>query len=76
MSTSASPIALTIFASLFFMSKREQLWNKEECFLFHHESYFRSWDNQILDFEIFKCHDVINFPSMKHETHFTESYGK
>ena len=31
-----------IFASLFFMSKREHLWNKEECFLFHLESSFRS----------------------------------
>ena len=64
-----------IFASLFFMSRehlREHLWNKEECFLFHLESSFRSWDNQILTFQIFKCHDVIKCPSMKHETHFTE----
>ena len=29
----------------FFMSKREHLWNKEKCFLFHVESSFRSWDN-------------------------------
>ena len=50
-----------IFASLFFMSKREHLWNKEECFLFHLESSFRSWDNQTLNFQIFKCHDVIKF---------------
>ena len=60
------------FVSLFFMPKREHLWNKEECFLFHLESPFRSWDNQILTFQILKCHDVIKFPSMKHETHFTE----
>ena len=61
-----------IFANLFFMSKREHLWNKEECFLFHLESSFCSWDNQILTFQIFKCHDVIKCPSMKHEIHFTE----
>ena len=61
-----------IFASLFLMSKREHLWNKEECFLFHLESLFRSWDNQILTFQIYKCHDIIKYPSMKHETHFTE----
>ena len=56
-----------IFASLF-MSKREHLWNKEKCFLFHFESSFRSWGNQILTFQIFKCHDVIKCLIMKHET--------
>ena len=29
-------------------------------------------DNQILNFQIFKCHGVIKCPSMKHETHFIE----
>ena len=48
-----------IFASLLCMSKREHFWNKEKCFLFHFESSFRSWDNQILIFQIIKCHDVI-----------------
>ena len=61
-----------IFASLFYMSKREHLWNKEKCFLFHLESSFRSWDNQALTFQVFKLHNVIECLSMKHETHFTE----
>ena len=39
-----------IFASLFCMSKREHLWIKDKCFLFHLESSFRSRDNQILTF--------------------------
>ena len=39
-----------IFASLFFMSKREHLWSKEECFLIQLKSSFPSWDNQILTF--------------------------
>ena len=39
-----------IFASLFFRSKGEYLWNKEICFLFHFKSSFRSWENQILEF--------------------------
>ena len=30
-----------IFASLIFMSKREHLWNKEECFLLDLEIFFR-----------------------------------
>ena len=34
-----------IVASLFCMSKREHLWDKEKCFLFNFESSFRSWDN-------------------------------
>ena len=60
-----------IFASLF-MFKREHLQNKGKCILFHLESSFHSLDNQILTFQIFKCHDVAKCPSMKHETHFTE----
>ena len=50
-----------IFASLFFKFKGEHLWNKEKCFSFHFKSSFRSWDNQILNFQIFKCCDVIEF---------------
>ena len=34
------------------------MWNKEKCFLFHFESSFRSWDNQILTF-----HDVMTSSS-------------
>ena len=61
-----------IFVSLFCMSKRGYLWNKEKCFLFLFESSFCSWDNQILTFQVFKCHDVIKCLSMKHEAHITE----
>ena len=39
-----------IVAGLFFMSKRDFLWNKEECFLFCLKSSFHSWVNQILNF--------------------------
>ena len=61
-----------IFASLLFMSKREHLWNEEKCFLFHFKKSFHSWDNQILTFQIFKCHDVIKCLSMNHITHIIE----
>ena len=58
-----------IFASLFWMAKGEHFWNKKRCFLFHFKTSFCSWDNQILIFQIFKCHNVIKWLSMKHETH-------
>ena len=64
-----------IFGSLFCTSKGEHLWSKENCFLLHFESSFRSWDNQILTSQIFRCHDVIKCPSMNHETTFTEQLG-
>ena len=48
-----------IFTNLFCMSKREDLRNKGKCFLFHFKISFRSWDNQILNFQIFKNYDVI-----------------
>ena len=64
------------FASLFFVSKREHLWKKKKYFLFHFENPFRSWNNQILTFQVFKCHDVIKCLIMKHETRFTKYWGK
>ena len=42
-----------ILSSLFYMSERKDLWNKKKCFLFHFESSFRSWFNQILTFQLF-----------------------
>ena len=61
-----------IFTTFFCMSKREHLWNEEKNFLFHFQSSFCSWDNQILTFQIFKFHDIIKYLSMKQETHFTK----
>ena len=58
-----------IFASLFCMSKREHLRNKEKCFLFHFKSSSRSWDNQlfnILDIQVSWRHQM-----PKHETRNT-----
>ena len=39
--------------------------------LFQFESFICR-DNQVLTFQIFKCHDVIKCLSMKDETYFTE----
>ena len=57
-----------IFTGLFCISAREHLWNKEKCFLFHFESSFHSWDNQILTFHVFSnlSYEVVKMP--KHET--------
>ena len=54
-----------IFASSASMSNKEHFWNKGKWFLFLFESSFCSWDNQILNFQIFKCHHVIKCLSMK-----------
>ena len=61
-----------IFASLFFKSKEEHLWNKEKYFLFPFKSSFCLRENQTLEFYIFKFHDVIKCLSMKQEIDFTE----
>ena len=39
-----------IFASLFFKSKKEHLWNLKKCFLFHFKNSFCSRENHILIF--------------------------
>ena len=65
-------VSATFSLVYFVMSKKEHLWNKEKCFSFHLENSFHSWDNQILNFLIFKCHEVIKCPSTKHKTHLIE----
>ena len=74
----------TMFLLVCFVSLKERTYEtKKNTFLLHFESLFSSLDNQvltlnlnfknqILNFQIFKCHDVIKFPDMKHETNFTE----
>ena len=65
-------VSATFLANLFCMPKRQHLWNKEKYFLFHFESSFCSRDNQILTFQVFKCHEVIKCLGMKHKTYIDE----
>ena len=58
-----------IFVSLFFKSDGELLWNKEKCLLFHFESSFPSWDEQVLTFQLLKCHDI-QMPKYKTQNTF------
>ena len=58
-------------ASLLFKSKLQHLLNQEKCFLIHLKSSFRSRENQTLEFQIFKFHDIIKCHSIKQEIHFT-----
>ena len=62
------------FLLVCFVCLKESIFEtRKNVFLFHFEkSSFRSWDNQILTFQIFQCHDVIRCLSIKHETHFAE----
>ena len=60
------------FLLIYFVCLKESTFETRKKCLFHFESSFRSWDNQILTFQMFKCHDVIKYLHMKHETHFTE----
>ena len=55
-----------IFADLFYMSKTKHLWNKENKILFHFESSFCSWDNQILTFSVWNAKPILNNLGSKH----------
>ena len=44
----------------------------EKCFSFHFKNSFRSRENQILVFYIFKFYDVIKCLRIKQEIHSTE----
>ena len=64
------------FLLVCFLSLKESTWETVKMFLFHFKSCFCSRENQIIEFEIFKFHDVINCLSIKKEIHFTEKLGK
>ena len=66
---------ITFFASFILSFKESTCKRRKNVFLFYFESSFLSWDYQILLFQIFKCHDVIKYPSMKHETHLLNNLG-
>ena len=65
-------VSATFLLVCFFRSKQEYLSNYGKCFLFHFKSSFRSRENQILEFYIFKFHDVIKCLSIKQEMYFNE----
>ena len=65
-----------IFTSFLFRFKRKYLSNQGKCFLFHIKSSFCSRENKSLEFQIFKCHAVIKYWSIKKEMHLTEYHGK
>ena len=53
-------VVSTTFLLVCFVSLKESTSDaRKNVFLLHLERSFHSWDNQILTFQIFKCHDVI-----------------
>ena len=55
-----------------FVSLKGSTCGKGKMFLFHFKSPFRSWDNQILNFQMLKYYDAIIYPSMKQQKHIPE----
>ena len=66
-------VVSTTFVLVYFLSLIESTCQtRKNVFLFDFKTSFRSRENQILEFYIFKFHDVIKCPSIKQEIHFTE----
>ena len=66
--SSSLTLVSTTFLLVCFASRKESTCDaRKNVFLFHVESYFCSWDNQFLIFQILKCYDVIRCPSIKWE---------
>ena len=55
----------TTFLLVCFVSVKESTCETKNVFLFHFGDSFHFSDNQILIFQIFKCHDTISCPSMQ-----------
>ena len=66
-------VVSTTFVLVYFLSLIESTCQtRKNVFLFDFKTSFRSRENQILEFYIFKFHDVIKCLSIKQEIHFTE----
>ena len=65
-------LSTTFLLVCFVRLKNIPLERRTKGFYFASKSSFRSGDNQILTFQMFKYYDVIKCLSTKHETHFTE----
>ena len=65
-----------VYASLFFMSRREHLRSKEKLFYFTLKAHFVleifNFSNSNFNFSNIKCHDVIKCLSMRHSTRIIE----
>ena len=63
-------VVTTIFVLICFLTLKESTCEKwKNIFPLLQK---RSWNNQVLTFQILKCRDVIKCPSMKLETNFTD----
>ena len=64
-----SKMLMVLFATFLlvcFLILKESTWEtRKNIFLFHFKSSFCSQENQILEFQIFKFHDVIKCLSIK-----------
>ena len=58
-----------------FKSKGEHLRNQEKCFLFQFKSSSRSRENQCLEFQIFKFHDITKWLNIKQEISLLNNLG-
>ena len=66
-------VVSTTFVLVYFLSLNESTsQTRRNVFLFLFKSSFLSQKNQILEFYIFKFHDIIRCLSIKQEIHFTE----
>ena len=65
-------VSATCLVVCFLSLKESTCETWKNVFYFTPLSFFRSRENQILEFYIFKFHDVIKCLSVKQEIHFTK----
>ena len=71
--SSSLKVVSATFLLVCFLSLNESTYQtRKNVFLIRFKSSFRSGENQILEFYIFKFHDVSKCLSIKREIHFTE----
>ena len=65
-------VVSTTFVLVYFAYVKDTTCGRKIKFFYFISKAFFSWDNQILTFPVFKCHDVIKFLSLRHEIHTIE----
>ena len=66
-------IVSATFLLVCFLSRNKSICqSRKNIFLLHFKTSFRSRENQVLEFQIFRFHDVIEYLSINQEIYFIE----
>ena len=69
-------VSATFLLACFLSRNKSTCQSRKNILLLHFKTSFRSRENQVLEFQIFRFHDAIEYLSINQEIHFIEWFGR